>query len=324
MKKKALVLGSTGQDGSYMLEFLLSKKYQVHGLIRKSATGNTKNIDHLINDKKIFNKNFFLHKGDLLDLGSIINLINQIKPLEIYNFADQDHVTWSFNIPSYSFKVTALAVIEILETLKNKKIKYFQPISSNIFGLNNEKKQNENTRMEPNSVYALGKSTAYQACKMYNRIYKMFNCGAIFYNHESPRRAKEYVTQKIVHNVCQIYKGKKKNILLGDLSAKIDWGYAKDYVEASWKIMQLKNPEFFIIASGTNYSVEYFVQKCFAYVGLDHSKYVKIDPKLIRKAKTGSLRGDTSKAKKYFKFNRNKTNLNKLIKIMMDSELKKY
>ena len=323
MKKKALVLGSTGQDGSYMIEFLLSKNYQVHGLIRKSATGNTRNIDHLIDNKNVFNKNFFLHKGDLLDLGSIINLINEINPSEIYNFADQDHVTWSFNIPSYSFKVTALAVIEILEALKSKKIKYFQPISSNIFGLSDKKKQNENSRLNPNSVYALGKATAYQACQMYNRIFKMHNCGAIFYNHESPRRAKEYVTQKIVHNVCQIYKKKKKDILLGDLSAKIDWGYAKDYVEASWKIMQLKKPDFFIIASGTNYTVEYFVKKCFSYVGLDYKKYVKIDPKLIRKAQTSSLKGNTLKAEKLFRFNKKKTNLDQLIKIMMDSELKK-
>ena len=301
MKKKALVLGSTGQDGSYMLEFLLKKKYQVHGLIRKSATGNTKNIDHLINDSKIFNKNFFLHKGDF-----------------------QDHVTWSFNIPSYSFKVTALSVIEILETIKDKKIKYFQPISSNIFGLSHQRLQNEDSKLNPNSIYALGKSTAYLACQMYNRIFKMHNCGAIFYNHESPRRAKEYVTQKIVHNVCQIYKGKKKNILLGDLSAKIDWGYAKDYVEASWKIMQLKKPDFFIIASGTNYSVEYFVKKCFEYVGLNYKNHVKIDPKLIRKAKTSALKGDTKKAKKIIKFRRNKTSLDQLIKIMMDAELKKY
>ena len=324
MKKKALVLGSTGQDGSYMLEFLLKKKYQVHGLIRKSATGNTKNIDHLINDNKIFNKNFFLHKGDLLDLGSLISLINEIKPTEIYNFADQDHVTWSFNIPSYSFKVTALSVIEILETIKDKKIKYFQPISSNIFGLSHQRLQNEDSKLNPNSIYALGKSTAYLACQMYNRIFKMHNCGAIFYNHESPRRAKEYVTQKIVHNVCQIYKNKKKNILLGDLSAKIDWGYAKDYVEASWKIMQLKKPDFFIIASGTNYRVEYFVKKCFEHVGLNYKNHVKIDPKLIRKAKTSALKGDTKKAKKIIKFRRNKTSLDQLIKIMMDAELKKY
>jgi GDPmannose 4,6-dehydratase len=324
MKKKALVLGSTGQDGSYMLEFLLKKNYEVHGLIRKSATGNTKNIDHLIENSKLFNKKLFLHKGDLLDLGSLINLINKIRPSEIYNFADQDHVTWSFNIPSYSFKVTALAVIEILEALKDKKIKYFQPISSNIFGLSNEKKQNENSKINPNSIYALGKSTAYYACQMYNRIFHMHNCGAIFYNHESPRRAKEYVTQKIVHNVCKIYKKKKKFILLGDLSSKIDWGYAKDYVEASWKIMQLKKPEFFVIASGTNYTVEYFVKKCFEYVGLNYKNYVKIDPNLIRKAKTSSLKGNTSKAKKHFKFNQKKTNLDQLIKIMMDSELSKY
>ena len=324
MKKKALVLGSTGQDGSYMIEFLLGKKYEVHGLIRKSATGNTKNIDHLIADSRIFNKTFFLHKGDLLDLGSIVNLINEIKPSEIYNFADQDHVAWSFNIPSYSFKVTALAVIEILEAIKEKKIKYFQPISSNIFGLNNEKKQNEKSRLNPNSVYALGKSTAYLTCQMYNRIFKMHNCGAIFYNHESPRRGGDYVTQKIVRNVCQIYKNGKKNILLGDLSSKIDWGYAKDYVEASWKIMQLNKPEFFIIASGTNYTVKDFVKKCFAYVDLDYKKYVKIDPKLIRKAKTSSLMGNTTKAQKYIKFNRKKTNLDQLIKIMMDAELSKF
>ena len=181
MKKKALVLGSTGQDGSYMIELLLKKNYQVHGLIRKSATGNTKNIDHLINDKKIINKSLFMHRGDLLDIGSISHLIETINPKEIYNFADQDHVSWSFNIPSYSFKVTALSVIEILEILKNKKIKYFQPISSNIFGVTKTNSQNEKTAIDPNSIYALGKSTAYYACLMYNRIFNMHNCGAIFY-----------------------------------------------------------------------------------------------------------------------------------------------
>ena len=324
MKKKALVLGSTGQDGSYMIELLLKKKYQVHGLIRKSATGNTKNIDHLINDKKIINKSLFMHRGDLLDIGSISHLIETINPKEIYNFADQDHVSWSFNIPSYSFKVTALSVIEILEILKNKKIKYFQPISSNIFGVTKTNSQNEKTTIDPNSIYALGKSTAYYACLMYNRIFNMHNCGAIFYNHESPRRAGEYVTQKIVHNVCKIYHKKKDTLLLGDLSAKIDWGYAKDYVEASWKIMQQKKPDFFVIASGKNYSVKDFVKKCFDYVELDYKKFVKIDPKLIRKAKTSTLKGDTKKAKKILKFDKDKTNLDKLIKIMMDSELSKY
>ncbi len=323
MKKKALVLGSTGQDGSYLIEFLLKKKYQVHGLIRKSATGNTKNISHLINDNKIINKQLFLHRGDLLDTGSLEKLISTIKPSEIYNFADQDHVSWSFSIPSYSLKVTALSVIEILEIIKNKKIKYFQPISSNIFGLAKEKRQNEKTELNPNSVYALGKSTALHACKMYNRIYKMHNCGAIFYNHESPRRTKEYVTQKIVHGVCDIYNNKSKTLYLGDLSAKIDWGYAKDYVETAWKIMQLKKADFFVIGTGNNFSVKDFVKKCFNYVNLDYKKYVKINKKLLRPSKTSFLKADTKKALKYFNYNRNKTSLDKLIKIMMDAQLKK-
>ena len=325
MKKKALILGITGQDGSYMLEFLIKKKYEVHGLIRKSSTGNTKNIDHLINNKKIFNKRFFLHRGDLLDIGSIDLVIKKTEPDEIYNFADQDHVGWSFEIPSYSLKTTALSVIEILEILKNKakKIKYFQPISSNIFGLTDSKTQNEKTTLNPNSIYALAKATALQGCKMYSRIYNLFICGAIYYNHESPKRSKDYVSQKIVQTVCEIYYGKKKYLYLGDLKTKIDWGYAKDYVEYAWKIMQLKKPDFFVIATGQNYSVEYFAKNCFSYVGLDYKKHIKVDKKLIRPSKTSLLKGNTAKAKKAFRY-KLKTKLNDLIKIMMDCELKKY
>ena len=325
MKKKALILGITGQDGSYMLEFLIKKKYEVHGLIRKSSTGNTKNIDHLINNKKIFNKRFFLHRGDLLDIGSIDIVIKKTEPDEIYNFADQDHVGWSFEIPSYSLKTTALSVIEILEILKNKakKIKYFQPISSNIFGLTDSRTQNEKTALNPNSIYALAKATALQGCKMYSRIYNLFICGAIYYNHESPKRSKDYVSQKIVQTVCEIYYGKKKYLYLGDLKTKIDWGYAKDYVEYAWKIMQLKKPDFFVIATGQNYSVEYFAKNCFSYVGLNYKKHIKVDKKLIRPSKTSLLKGNTAKAKKAFRY-KLKTKLNDLIKIMMDCELKKY
>ena len=325
MKKKALILGITGQDGSYLAELLLKKNYIVHGIVRRSATGNTKNIDHLIKNEKIFNKFFFLHKGDLLDTGSINTVIYKTKPNEIYNFADQDHVEWSFEIPSYSFRTTALSTVEILEILKNinKKIKYFHPISSNIFGLTGSKIQNEKTTPNPNSIYALAKTTALQACKMYSRIYNLFICGAIFYNHESPRRGTEYVSQKIVKSVCEIYYGKKKHLYLGDLKAKIDWGYAKDYVEYAWKIMQLKKPDFFVIATGQTYNVEYFVRKCFSYVGLDYKKYVKIDKKLMRPSKTNELRGNTMKAKRIIQY-KLKTRLHDLIKIMMDSELKKY
>ena len=325
MKKKALVLGSTGQDGSYMLELLIKKKYQVHGLIRRSATGNTKNIDHLINNKELFNKCFFLHRGDLLDTNSIANIIRKIKPNEIYNFADQDHIKWSFEIPAYSFSVTAHSVIQILEIIKNtnRKIKYFQPISSNIFGLTKTKYQNELTEKDPNSIYSIGKISAYYSCQMYNRIFNIFACGAIFYNHESPRRSSEYVTQKIVENVCKIYYEKEKYLYLGDISSKIDWGYAKDYVEAAWKIMQQKKPDFFVIATGKTTSVEYFIKKCFLYVGLNYKKYIKTDKKLFRPVKNSPLKGNTSKAKRVFGF-RNKTTIDDLIKIMMDSELKKY
>ena len=324
-KKKALVLGATGQDGSYMIDLLLKKNYEVHGLYRKSSVGNTSSIDYLINDNKVFNKRFFLHKGDLLDTVSLNNIINSINPNEIYNFADQDHVGWSYEIPSYSFRTTALSVIEIFEILRKnkKKIKYFQPISSNIFGETSSFKQNEKTVPEPNSVYALAKTTALYASKMYSKVYNLHICGAIFFNHESPKRHSDYVSKKIVQNVCEILHGKRKYIYLGNIKSKIDWGYAKEYVEYSWKIMQKKKPDFYVIGTGRNNSVEYFVKKCFEYVGLNYKNYIKIDKKLFRPSKTRNLLADTAKAKKDLNF-KIKTNLNDLIKIMMDDELKKY
>lgn len=326
MKKKiALVLGATGQDGSYMIDLLLKKKYEVHGVYRKSSVGNTKNIDHLIGNDKVFNKSFFLQKGDLLDTVSMQNIINETNPIEIYNFADQDHVGWSYEIPSYSFKTTALSVIEIFEIIRKKKqkIKFFQPISSNIFGETKQKKQNEKTPPEPNSIYALAKTTAFYASKMYSKVYNLHICGAIFFNHQSPKRHQDYVSKKIVQNVCEIFHGKRKYIYLGNIKSKIDWGFAKEYVEYSWKIMQRNKPEFYVIGTGKNNSVEYFVKKCFDYVGLNYKKFIKIDKNLFRPSKTRNLLADTFKAKKDLNF-KPKTNLDGLIKIMMDDELKKY
>jgi len=323
--KKILILGVTGQDGSYMADFLLKKKIFVHGVIRKSATGNTKNINHIINDPKIFNKSFFLHKGDLLDAISISNIINRIKPEEIYNFADQDHVAWSRDIPLYSYSTTTLAVIQIFEFLKiqDKKIKFFQPVSSNMFGATKENSLNENSHLSPKSVYALAKASTYLASKMYSSVSNLFICGAIFFNHESPRRSQEYVTTKIIKAACNIYHGKQKYLFLGDTSAKIDWGYAKDYVEMAWKIMQQKKPDFFIIGTGVNTSVEEFTYECFKYVGLNYKKYLKVDKKLLRSNKTNNLKANLTKSKKILKY-KVKTNIKDLIKIMMKSELKKY
>jgi GDPmannose 4,6-dehydratase len=319
MKKKALILGVTGQDGSFIAKLLLEKKYMVHGFIRKSSTGNTKNISNLIKNEK----NFTLHHGDLLDYSSIVNVISKVLPDEIYNFADQDHVKWSFEIPSYSFNVTGAAVLNILEIIKkySPKSKYFQPLSSNIFGNSKNKKQNENEPLTPLSIYALGKVSAYHACKLYRDVFKLKVYGAIFYNHESERRPEEYVTRKITKSVSRIYYGKQKKLYLGDMNAKIDWGYAKDYVDAAHKIMQLKKPDFFVIASGKNCSVKDFVKQSFDYVGLDYKKYVKINKKLLRPSKTVSLVGDTNKAKKTFGF-KVKTDIKKIIKIMMENDLK--
>lgn len=325
MKKKvALVLGCTGQDGSYMCEYLIKKNYKVFGLYRKSATDNKKNIQDLISNNKIFEKKFFLIKGDLLDSNSIYNAISISKPDEIYNFADQDNVGWSNEIPSYSFNVTASSLINIYEILRKqkRKIRFFQPFTSNMFAWDKKKKQNENSLISPSSIYALSKASAYLASKMYNKIYNLNICGAIYFNHESPRRNKEYVSQKIVRTACDIYKGKKNKIELGDINIKIDWGYAPDYVDAAWNITQLKKPDFFTIGSGKGVTVENFAKNVFNYLNLDFKKYLRINKKFIRKSKNFDLVADTSKAKKIFNF-KPKTDLKKMIKVMIEHELKK-
>ena len=258
----------------------------------------------------------------LLDFTSIERIIRKIQPDEIYNFADQDHVRWSFDIPLYSFDVTGNAVVKILEIIKNysPRSKFFQAFSSNMFGNSLKKKQNESENFSPLSIYALGKVTAYYACQMYREVYGLKVYGAIFYNHESEIRPEEYVTRKITKSVARIYYGKQKKLFLGDIKAKIDWGYAKDYVEAAYKIMQLSKPDVFIIASGKSHSVEYFAKKCFQYVGLNYKNYLRVNKKLLRTSKTVSLIGDTYKAKKTFNF-KIKTNLDQLISIMMNNDL---
>ena len=320
--KKAFILGSTGQDGSYMCELLLKKKYKVYALIRKSATGNTRNIDHLINNKKIFDKNFCLVKGDLNDHNSIRNIISLVKPDEIYNFADQDHVGWSFAIPSYSLTTTAHSLINILEAIKstNKKIKYFHPLSSNMFGKTNTKKQNEKTSFNPQSVYAISKVTCFHLSNLYREVYGLNIYNSIFYNHESPRRSEEYVTRKIAKHVAEIFHNKRATLELGDISAKIDWGFAREYVEYAFKIMQTKKPDVFVVATGKAHSVKEFAEKCFKYVGLDYKKYLRTNKKFLRPAKTSVLIGDTSKIKKIINF-KIKYDLDKIIKIMMEYEL---
>ena len=213
--KKALILGVTGQDGSYLADILLGKGYEVHGLIRKSATGNTNNIQHLIDEENIFNSSFFLHRGDLLDTTSLYRIFSDVNPDEIYNEADQDHVRWSYDMVGYSSEITAVAVARILETIKqiNPNIKYFQPLTSNMFGISNVDKQNELTPFNPQSPYAIAKTFAYYTTRYYRETFGIHASTAIFYNHESPRRTPEYVTRKITQSVARIYLGKQKKIV---------------------------------------------------------------------------------------------------------------
>ena len=300
-----------------LADYLIKKKYRVYGLIRKSSNRNYDNIKNLI-DKK----NFKLIQGDILDFISIENILRKIQPNEIYNFADQDHVRWSLQIPFYSFDVTAKSVFNILNLVKihSPKSKYFHPFSSNMFGNTKKRKIIEEESFSPLSVYALSKVNAFNICEYFKKVHNLKIYGAIFFNHESERRTDEYVSRKITKSAVKIFLKKQKNLFLGNISTKIDWGYAKDYVKAAYKIMQLNKPDFFVIGAGKAYSVEYFVRKSFDYLGLNYKKYLRIDKKLLRKAKTKTLIANTSKAKKVFKF-KPETDLNRLIKIMIQNDL---
>lgn len=321
-KKKALILGVTGQDGSHLAELLLEKGYEVHAMVRRSATGNTRNIDHLINNKEIFEKTFFLHKGDLADVTSLYRIVSQVRPEEIYNEADQDHVVWSFSIPDYSYDVTGAAVGRLLEVIRqvDPKIKFFQPSTSNMFGKATQTPQTEQTPFNPQSPYACAKVLAYLLVKHYRTAYGIFASTAIFYNHESPRRTEEYVTRKITKAAARISLGLQDKLMLGDLESKIDWGYAKEYMEAAWNILQLAEADDFIISTGEVHSVGEFAEAAFKCVNLDYRDYVQTDKKFLRASNTSVLVGDISKAKKAFGYEP-KVKFADLAKIMVASDL---
>ena len=313
--KKALILGINGQDGSYLAEILLEKNYEVHGLVRRSSTGNTENIKHIISDLN-------LHYGDLSDSVSIYDVINSVRPNEIYNEADQDHAGVSFEIPAYNFDVTGSAVGRILEIIRkiDKEIRYFQPLTSNMFGKAKESPQNENTPFNPQNPYACAKTFAYHLCKMYREVYNMYVSVGIFYNHESPRRIDEYVTRKITKAAVKIKLGKQKTLVLGDVESKIDWGFSKDYMYAAHQIMQLDKSDVFIIGTGLVHSVRDFIELAFREVDLDPAKYVKTSSKFIRPSSNSILVADITKAKQTFNFNP-QTTLEELVKMMIKHDM---
>ncbi len=321
--KRALVLGVTGQDGSYLAEILLEKGYEVHGMARRSATGNTRNIQGLLDDGDVLNKRFFLQRGDLADVGSLYRIVHDVKPHELYNEADQDHVSWSYAIPDYSYNITGAAVGRILEVIRqtDKTIRYFQPVSSNIFGKPSEIPQRETTSFNPQSPYAASKVLALLLVRHYRETYGLFAVGGILYNHESPRRTDEYVTRKITKAVVHIVAGKQDKLTLGDISARIDWGYAREYMETAWAALQQPEAKDYIIGSGETHTVEEFAKEAFAVVGLDVAKYLSFDKSLLRPSTTGLLVGDVSRARATLGFGP-KTRFNDLVAMMVEADLK--
>jgi GDPmannose 4,6-dehydratase len=320
--KKALITGITGQDGSYLAELLLSKGYEVHGIIRRSSTFNTSRIDSIYIDPHSTDAKMYLHYGDLSDSGQISNIIYNIKPDEIYHLGAQSHVRVSFDIPEYSGDITALGTTRILEAVRRSGngIKFYQASSSEMFG-DASPPQNEETPLRPRSPYACAKVYAYWITRNYREGYRIFACNGILFNHESPRRGETFVTRKITRGISRILAKKEKNIYLGNLNAKRDWGFSPEYVECMWRMLQSDPPEDYVLGTGEAHSVEEFLEKVFAYAGLDKEKHVKIDPKYFRPTEVDSLIADARKAKKVLGWDP-KIKFDDLVKIMVDADMR--
>jgi len=324
MTKKALITGITGQDGSYLTELLLSKGYEVHGIIRRSSTFNTDRIDHLYSNPEISGKKLFLHYGDLADSSNISRLLERIVPDEVYNLAAQSHVKVSFDIPEYTTDIDATGTCRILDAIRevNVKTKFYQASSSEMFGKVQEIPQKETTPFYPRSPYACAKLYSHWLTVNYRESYDMFACSGILFNHESPRRGETFVTRKITRALADIMAKKSDKLYLGNLDAKRDWGFAGDYVEAMWLMLQQPEADDYVIATGETYSVKEFLDEAFGYAGLDWKKHVEISEKYFRPAEVDLLIGDSSKAKKKLGW-KPKVDFKGLVKMMVDADLQK-
>ena len=320
--KKALITGITGQDGSYLAEFLLSKEYEVHGLIRRSSTFNTERIDHIYVDPHETSVRLFLHYGDITDSGQLTNLIYNIQPDEIYHLAAQSHVRVSFDMPEFTGDVTGIGTTRLLESIRRSGIKthYYQASSSEMFG-DASPPQNEETPFRPRSPYGVAKVYAYWMARNYREGYGMFAVNGILFNHESPRRGETFVTRKITKGLARIKYKLQDKVYLGNLKARRDWGYAKDFVEAMWLMLQQEEPDDYVIATGESHSVEEFLEEAFGYAGLDWKDYVDIDPRYFRPTEVEFLQGDASKAKRKLNWEP-KIKFRELVRIMVDADLK--
>ena len=343
-KKKALIFGVTGQDGSYLVEFLLKKNYIIHGVKRRSSSDNTQKLDHIFDSINFRNKNFYLHYGDITDSSSTLNIINKIKPDEIYNLAAQSHVKVSFEIPEYTANSTALGTLRILESLKSLnlyKTKFYQASSSEMFGKQNKKKsQNEKTKFHPMSIYGVSKVFSYHTTVFYREAYGIFAANGILFNHESPRRGSTFVTKKIVQALVRIKMNKQKQLILGNIYSVRDWGHAKDYVESMWKILQYKKADDWVIATNKITNVKKFINICAKKLNIDivwknkglneiginvktKKIIIKVSKKYFRPGEVDFLKGDFSKAKRLLKW-KPKYKINDLVSEMINYEEKLY
>jgi GDPmannose 4,6-dehydratase len=320
--KKAFVTGITGQDGSYLAEFLLSKGYEVHGLIRRASTFNTSRIEHIYQDPHDSHTHLHLYYGDLTDNEQIYNIIYNIGPDEVYHLGAQSHVRVSFDMPEYTGNVTALSTIRILEAIKRsgKAIKFYQASSSEMFGAAGAP-QNEKTAFMPQSPYAAAKVYAYWLTKNYRQGYGIFASNGILFNHESPRRGETFVTRKITRAIAAILAKKQKHIYLGNLKAKRDWGYAPEYVETMWKILQHNKPDDYVVGTGSSYSVEHFLKGAFDYVGLDWKEYAKTSQRYFRPNEVDELIADSQKVQEELGW-KSKITFDDLVKIMIDADMR--
>jgi GDPmannose 4,6-dehydratase len=323
--KVALLSGATGQDGMYLAELLLSKGYIVHGIKRRSSLFNTDRIDHLYQERKESN-NFFLHYGDLTDSTNLIRIIQEVQPDEIYNLAAQSHVKVSFETPEYTANADAIGTLRILEAIRilglEKKTRYYQASTSEIFGLVQEIPQRETTPFYPRSPYGVAKLYAHWITKNYRESYGMFACSGILFNHESPVRGETFVTRKITRAVAKIATGSKEKLYLGNLDAVRDWGYAKEYVESMWLMLQQDKPGDYVVATGVGATVKDFVQAAFEHAGLDYKDHVEVDKRYQRPTEVDALIGDPSKAEKILGW-KAKTHWKELAKLMVDADLEK-
>jgi len=323
MPKKALITGITGQDGSYLAELLLGKGYEVHGIMRRSSSFATGRIEHLYQDPHYRDIPLFLHYGDLLDSSSLINTLLKIRPDEVYNLGAQSHVAVSFEMPEFTADAVAMGTLRLLEAIRHADwpIRFYQAGSSEMFGRVKEQPQHEATPFNPRSPYAVAKVFAHHLTVQYRDAYGVLACNGVLFNHESPRRGGTFVTRKVTTGIAQILAGQQDRLFLGNLEAKRDWGYAPEYVEAMWLMLQQPAPDDYVIATGEMHSVQELAETAFALVGLDWERYVSVDPRYFRPTEVDELCGDPSKAEQTLGW-RSRTSFPALVRLMLDADLR--